>query len=190
MTRNGSGRGWVSRPIVTWRSCIASSSALCTLAGARLISSARTRLAKIGPERHLELAQLLVVDPRADDVGRHQVGRELDALELDAQRVGERLHRQRLGQTGHALDEQVAAGQEGDDHPLEQHVLADDHPLHLVQHLLERQLGRSAAPGRRALIWQGAPAAPPAVPIGTANPIPTKSLAPSGLARPVTIPIT
>jgi hypothetical protein len=39
----------VSRPIVTWRSCIASSSALCTLAGARLISSARTRFAKTGP---------------------------------------------------------------------------------------------------------------------------------------------
>ena len=36
-------------PMVTCFSCIASSSALCTLAGARLISSARTRLAKIGP---------------------------------------------------------------------------------------------------------------------------------------------
>jgi hypothetical protein len=31
------------------RSCIASSSALCTLAGARLISSASTRFAKTGP---------------------------------------------------------------------------------------------------------------------------------------------
>ena len=40
-------------PMVTWRSCMASSSALCTLAGARLISSASTRLAKIGPLRTL-----------------------------------------------------------------------------------------------------------------------------------------
>ena len=35
--------------MVTWRSCIASSSALWTLAGARLISSARMMLWKIGP---------------------------------------------------------------------------------------------------------------------------------------------
>ena len=35
--------------MVTCRSCIASSSALCTLAGARLISSASTQLAKMGP---------------------------------------------------------------------------------------------------------------------------------------------
>ena len=39
----------VSSPIVTCLSCIASRRALCTLAGARLISSARTKLAKIGP---------------------------------------------------------------------------------------------------------------------------------------------
>src|SRR5688500_1434813 len=49
MTRNGSGRRCVSRPIVTCRSCIASSSADCTFAGARLISSARTRFANTGP---------------------------------------------------------------------------------------------------------------------------------------------
>ena len=35
--------------MVTWRSCIASKSADCTLAGARFISSANTKLAKIGP---------------------------------------------------------------------------------------------------------------------------------------------
>ena len=35
--------------MVTWRSCMASSKALWTLAGERLISSARIRLAKIGP---------------------------------------------------------------------------------------------------------------------------------------------
>ena len=35
--------------IETWRSAMTSSSADCTLAGARLISSASTRFAKIGP---------------------------------------------------------------------------------------------------------------------------------------------
>ncbi len=82
MTRNGIGQRVASvSPIVTCRSCIASSSALCTLAGARLISSARTRFAKIGPSLLDELALLLVVDDGADDVGRQEVGRELDARE-------------------------------------------------------------------------------------------------------------
>ena len=49
MTRNGSGTGMVSRPIVTWCSCITSSSADCTFAGARLISSASRKLQKTGP---------------------------------------------------------------------------------------------------------------------------------------------
>ena len=48
-TRNGSGTMWVLWPIVTWRSCITSSSADCTLAGARLISSASRKLQKTGP---------------------------------------------------------------------------------------------------------------------------------------------
>src|SRR5580698_9079838 len=51
MTTNGSGSACDSGPMVTWRSCIASSSALCVFAGARLISSARTTLAKMGPAR-------------------------------------------------------------------------------------------------------------------------------------------
>jgi hypothetical protein len=38
-------------PSVTWRSCIASRSADWTFAGARLISSASTMFAKIGPRR-------------------------------------------------------------------------------------------------------------------------------------------
>ena len=142
------------------------------------------------PERDLELAELLVVDPGADDVGRHQVGGELDALEVDADRVGHGLDGQRLGQTGDALDEEVAAGEQGDDHALEQHVLADDDPLDLVEHLLERGVRArrsSRVPGRSLA---GAPAAPPAVPIGTAKPMPMKSSSPEGLARPVTMPIT
>ena len=49
ITRNGSGAGNVSRPIVTCRSCMTSSSALCTFAGARLISSASRRFVKTGP---------------------------------------------------------------------------------------------------------------------------------------------
>src|SRR3954454_24688464 len=48
-TRNGRGTSKVWPPIVTCCSCITSSSADCTLAGARLISSARTKLPNTGP---------------------------------------------------------------------------------------------------------------------------------------------
>ena len=49
ITRNNAGSGYVCRPTVTWRSPIASSSADCTLAGARLISSANSNGWKMGP---------------------------------------------------------------------------------------------------------------------------------------------
>ena len=93
---------------------------------------------KTGPERRPELAGLLVVDPRADEVGRDEVGRELDPLELAADRLGEGLDGHRLGQAGHAFDEDVAAGEQRDDQPLQQVVLADDDLLHLVQQALHR----------------------------------------------------
>src|SRR5581483_6866594 len=48
-TRNGSGTGNEVCAIVTCRSCITSSNALCTFAGARLISSASRKLQKTGP---------------------------------------------------------------------------------------------------------------------------------------------
>ena len=52
MTRNGSGIGWVTPSIVAWRSSMHSSSALCVLGVARLISSASTTWLMIGPGRN------------------------------------------------------------------------------------------------------------------------------------------
>src|SRR5262245_40512471 len=49
MTKNGSGRLYVSWPALTWRSCIACSRAAWVLGGVRLISSASRMLVKIGP---------------------------------------------------------------------------------------------------------------------------------------------
>jgi hypothetical protein len=51
-TRNGRSSGRVTPSLVTCRSCIASSSAAWVFGGARLISSARRRLVKIGPGRN------------------------------------------------------------------------------------------------------------------------------------------
>ena len=47
--------------------------------------------------------------------------------------VGEGLDRERLGEAGDALEEQVAAGEEGDEHALEHRVLADDDAPDLVE---------------------------------------------------------
>ena len=91
-------------------------------------------------ERDLELAELLVEDPRAHDVRRNEVRRELDALELPADRLCQRLHRHRLRKPGNAFHEQMPPRQKGDDHPLEKRILADDHALDLVQDLFEGRI--------------------------------------------------
>ena len=85
----------------------------------------------------VEAARVGPVDPRADEVARHEVGRELDAPERPAEHGRGRLDRQRLREPGHALDQEVAAGDEADEHPLEHLVLAGDHPLDLDEGLLQ-----------------------------------------------------
>ena len=49
------------------------------------------------PRRHVFFDDL-----GAENVGRHEVGRELDAAELQINGIGDRLDEQRLGETGHA----------------------------------------------------------------------------------------
>ena len=87
------GRGRASAPpAVTWRSCMASSSAAWVFGGVRLISSARITLAKIGPRRNLNAARagrpVLLDHLGAGDVRGHQVRRELDAVEGEARGTG------------------------------------------------------------------------------------------------------
>ncbi len=84
-----------------------------------------------GAELDVELLLALPVDAGADDVGRHQVGGELDAGERAADHPGEGLHRERLGHAGHTLEKQVSLGEQADEHPLDQQVLADDDALDL-----------------------------------------------------------
>ena len=62
-------------------------------------------------ERELAAAGVagLLEDLGAGDVGRHQVGRELDALEGQVQDLGHGADQQRLGQAGHADEQAVAA---------------------------------------------------------------------------------
>ena len=122
--------------------------------------------AELGPQ----LAAVGLPDARADEVGRHEVGRELDAAVGAAEHAGERAHGERLREAGHALEQHVAAGEQGDEDLLEHVVLADDDPLALPQGLLEAAagLGRGIGVGigrgdERAEAFHGGQHGPPAV---------------------------
>ena len=60
------------------------------------------------------------------DVGRDEVGRELDAGERATERLRQRGNRQRLAEAGHTLEQAVAAGEQADEHTLEDPFLTDD----------------------------------------------------------------
>ena len=89
--------------------------------------------AELGVEARIVRA----IDPRADEVGRDEVRRELDPVERAAEHLRGRLHRQRLREARYAFDQQVAARQQADEHALEHLILAGDHPPDLEQGLLE-----------------------------------------------------
>ena len=67
------------------------------------------------------------IDLRADHVGRQHVRRELDATELGRDRGSQRLHRECLRQARHALEQHMAVGQQADQQPFDQVVLAHHH---------------------------------------------------------------
>ncbi len=138
-------------PMLTWPSAIASSRADCTLAGARLISSASTRLANTGPSSVSKDSVDGTPHARADDVAGHQVRGELEPGERAAGDVGQGAHGQGLGDAGHSLEQQVTAGEQPDQHPLDHHVLADQDPLDLEQGPLEDGGARAGSPRRTVL---------------------------------------
>ena len=76
--------------------------------------------------RDVIFAVLRIVNQRADDVGGQQIGRELDAMKLRLHRRRERADGQRLGQSGHAFEQDVAVGQQADEQPVNELFLADD----------------------------------------------------------------
>jgi hypothetical protein len=141
-------------------------------------------------ERGLELAVLLVVDAGADKVRRDEVWRELDPLELAADRLRDGLDRERLRQAGNALNKEMTASKQRDDHALEQVVLADDDLLDLEEQALHLAAGSDTrCHGVPSFYSGGMPSPAPAASMVTANPTPLKTL-PAGLTSPVTIPTT
>ncbi len=65
-------------------------------------------------------------DHGAHDIARQEVGRELDSLALDAEGGAEGAHEQGLGEAGHALEQDVAVGEEGEEEAFDDFILADD----------------------------------------------------------------
>ena len=82
-------------------------------------------------------------DVGAGDVRGHQIGRELDAAEQQAQSLRDGAHHQRLGGTGETGDQAVATHQQRGQDLVESLVLADDHLADLRQDLARTALNRS-----------------------------------------------
>ena len=61
----------------------------------------------------------------ADQIGRQQIGGELHPMEVALHAIRQGLDGGGLGQTGHAFDKKVSAGQQADQHGIDQRLLAD-----------------------------------------------------------------
>ena len=97
-----------------------------------LVREQQVREDRPGPE--LEVGVALIPDRRARDVGRHEVGGELDAREPQGQDLRERARGQRLREPRVVLEQHVTVGEEPEPDELERLALADDGLLDLVEH--------------------------------------------------------
>src|SRR5260370_10147123 len=83
-------------------------------------------------------------DVGADDVGRHQVGRELDSGKGQVEGMPERAQEHRLAKAGYALEQDMAARDQGYHGVAQEVFLADDQA---------RQLGFEIVRELRYLLW-------------------------------------
>ena len=79
---------------------------------------------------------ILFDDLGAGDVGRHQVGGELNAAERKVERPRQGADHQRFGQAGNAFQQAMAAAEERNQQLLDHGVLADDDLRQLIEDLL------------------------------------------------------
>jgi hypothetical protein len=77
-------------------------------------------------------------DVGADDVGGHQVRRELDAREAQFKTLRERADQQCLSQSGRAFQQAVAAGEDAGQHAVDDVAVADHDLAHFVAEFLKR----------------------------------------------------
>ena len=73
----------------------------------------------------------------ADDVRRHEVGRKLDAAEVEAQRFAQRADQVGLAQPRHALDQRVPADEQAGQHAFDDVLVPDDGLLYFAANVVE-----------------------------------------------------
>ena len=119
----------------------------------------KDQVAKIGPcwkrKRRSPPSSTMMFVP--DDVGRHQVRRELDAAEAEVERLGEGADQHRLAEARHALQQRVAAGEQADQRLPHELVLADDEARRprsrcAVASSAKRSGSRSSVAGRWSVV--------------------------------------
>ena len=71
----------------------------------------------------------------AENIRRHQVGRELDAARIEAEHDAQRFDQLGLGEAGHADQQRVAAGEQRHQRALDHAFLAEDDPADAVADL-------------------------------------------------------
>ena len=76
---------------------------------------------------------VLLHDVGADDVGGHQVGRELNARKLEVENLGERVHEAGLADARDALEQNMAAREQARDGQTDDLVVPDDPPADLAR---------------------------------------------------------
>ena len=80
----------------------------------------------------VETAGLQIEDAGSDDVRRHEVGRELHAVEVGLDEPGQNFCHQGFRRSGDALQQHVATGQEGHAEQLEDFLLAHQRSIRLL----------------------------------------------------------
>src|SRR5207249_219524 len=65
----------------------------------------------------------------SSDVGRHQIGRELDALEFDVEDERQGAYQQRLRRPGHTFEQHVAAGEQAHERLARGRLLSQNHSV-------------------------------------------------------------
>jgi hypothetical protein len=106
---------------------LASSNAACVLGGAiDFVGENHVGENRAGDEGEFPFAAGVLQNLRAGVVSGHEVGCELDALELEMKNLRDGFHEQRLGQPGCAGDETMPAGEQRNEQLLDDILLADD----------------------------------------------------------------
>ena len=159
-TKNGWGSRCDSPPIVTWRSCIASSKRGLHLGRGAVDLVGEDHVREERAAAQCELPGGLVVDERARDVGREQVRRELDARERQVECARQRGDGERLREPRDALDECVLLSNERDEEPVDEALLPDDDARDLLldapdDRVLRGGFARARHLGLRGLLRHG-----------------------------------